>query len=313
MIHTAFSFNFEFFYQSFYTLFEELFKLVFTVVMFYVFNLNAQGVILARVLAEFVSVLVMIPVFLKVYAPFRSVTVEKKLPFFQLLKAHGKWGMFAKYFDSFGKNARIWIIKLMLGTEAVGLFAVADGLFGHTASLVPIGKIVNPIIPQYIGNKERFFKLIDKSIKYQFIAFVAVIGIAFVTFPPIIARLFPNYVAAIPLYLSFLPILIPASFASIFTTMFYAYKAQASFFVAVVIKVIATLILTPLFIYTMGFYGIAVSYFLVTLIFVLERYRVLRKISEGFSMDIRDFFTMDEIDREILRGLNGKMKSLLRL
>ncbi len=310
---TLFSVNFEFFNQSLYSLIEELLKIILVAVMFFVFNLNGEGVVLARVLAEFLSVACMLPLLLRTYKPLRTVALDKIDSMWNLLRYHGKWSLLSRYLDTFGKNMRVVIIKFMLGTEAVGLFAVAEGLINHTTALLPLNRIVGTIIPQYIDDKSRFFKLISKSIKYQIIGYSMLAIVAFFAFPPIISFLFPNYASAMPLFRIMLSILIPISFASVFTSIFFAYKAQANLFYAIIVKTLVTILLTPLFIYLFGLYGIGYSYFAVTLIFVLERYRILKIMIPEYRIHLKDFVTLDEYDYTIIKAITTRIKRTVRL
>ncbi len=299
--------NINFFYQSLYSFLEEAFKLLCLVIVFFVFNMDIEGVILARVLGELLPLIFMTPVFKKQLLYLGGKMKKEKIHFFYFFSKHGKWGLFSRYIDTLGKNIRIWIIKVMLGTEAVGLFAIAEGLFSHTASLLPIGRVVNSAIPQYINKKETLYKLIKKAIKYQIIGYTFVGMGAYVFFPPILRYLFPDYVNSIPLFLFMLPMLIPVSFASIFTAMFFAYKAQALLFKAIIKRVLYTIILTPITIVFFGINGVAISYFFVVLLFVIDRYFVLKTISVGFCIDVKDFIRFDETDRMLLKMICKKL------
>lgn len=288
-----------FFALSVHAVLVEVFKLGFLVVAFYVMHLGVAGVLWAGFAGEIIGAILMAPAFYSVYRKFSGERLEH-ISFWKLLAAHGKWSVFASYLNSFGQNMRLWIIKAVLGTEAVGLFAVAFGLFSHTASLVPLGTVMGPVLPEYLSNRERLYKIVAKGAKYQLAAFVGLGIIGWLVFTPLVALLFPKYTASLPLFNLMLLALIPLAFASVFTPLFFALKAQRSLFFAIGVKNIAILVFAPFFMWAFGILGLGIELLLTTTVFVLERYRVLRRILPGFALSWRYFVSVDQDDRAIV-------------
>lgn len=304
----AFSVELKFFYRSLYSTIEEALKLVLIVMLLYVFNLRVDAIVWAFVLSQFLAMIPMIPSLIRVTKYFTHVLLlDKKAPWTLLLN-HGKWGIFATYFNGLGQYIRTWIIKVFLGTEAVGIFAVAVGLIQHTVSLVNLSGVLSPILPQYVHDKEHFKRISIKAIKYQILIFAVTGVIAYFTFVPAVYWLFPNYRDALPLFVTMLPVLIPIGFAAVFTPMFGALQAQKSLSLAILVKTLSIICVLPLAILSCGFLGIAYEYIITTVIFVIERYRSLKKIVPNFSLSFRKFFTFEEEDRVIVRTLLSKIR-----
>jgi len=297
----------KFFQQSLYTVVEEFLKLFFIALFFFVFHISVPGVLLAAVLAEVSTVLVMTASFLGAYRDFSRAPILEKKPFWSLLYFHGKWGLFTSYLNSFGQNMRLWIVKFMLGTEAVGLFSVASGLLSHTASLIPISGILAPIIPQYVDQKERFYRLIVKGVKYQMISSIVVGIAAFSVFPLIIVLLFPNYAQSMPLFQKMIFAIIPMSFGTI-TSAFFALKAQKNLFYATLYRTVLIVIFSPLFIFLFGLPGVAYELILTLSLFALERIIVLRKLLPGIKIGVRSVFLVDDEDRILLQRIQNFLK-----
>ncbi len=229
-----------------------------------------------------------------------------------IVRFHGKWGVASNYLNSFSQNMRIWIIKFFLGTEAVGLFSLASGLVSHTSSLIPLGQVMSSIIPQYAQDTNRFYSIITKSIKYQLLAYLLLGVVAFFAFPPIIIWLFPNYASALPLFKGMLLILIPSSFATIFNPVFFTLKAQKSLFFATTLRAIFIAVLAPISIILFHQAGIVVEYITTAFFYSAERYRVLKKLLPGFSLNVKKFFTMDDEDKMVLQRIKGLIISKIK-
>src|SRR5690606_31804917 len=118
---------------------EEACKLFIVAVLLLVYGLGPLGVIVAYVATEYIAVFLHSFYFMR----FREQVMEGKLfdsswrkPL-KCLEGHAKWSVLHSSVAGQGKHLRPWIVQIFLGTEIVGLYAVARGLIQHTASLVP--------------------------------------------------------------------------------------------------------------------------------------------------------------------------------
>lgn len=292
----------EFRQQSLYTFLEELWKIGFIIIFFFFLDLRIEGLLLAIVLSQ---VLALISISLPLYRIDSSFWRSKgeKLPMFYFLYYHGKWGVFSNYVGTFGKNIRPWIITYFLGPSAVGIYAVAQGLIGHTVSLVPLDTVLKPFLPRYVHMKERFYALITKAVRYQLLGYGFVSVAAAIGVPLLVDWFFPQYTASVPLFQITLFMLISSAFDAIFTGVFLALQAQRSYFFASLYKLVLTIAIMPPLIYTFGLFGIAYANIIVNSLFVWERYLRLKKLMPGFSLTVSDFFTIDELDRAILERI----------
>lgn len=308
MVVTAFSVYLKFFQKSVFSFAEEFSKFLLIIILLLVFPTGPVGVMWAQVLAQVVALLVIAPAFFRVHSKFSHERAHQTLPLFNSIYLHGKWSMFATYLSSFGRNMRLWIIKFILGTEAVGIFTVAQGLISNTRALFPLSGVITPIIPQYVAQKERFLKLVNKGLKYQFLGYLALGLVAFLFFPQFISLLFPNYVASVPLFEIMLLFLIPASFTSVFNPIYFAFKEQKNLFYAMIRGTILILLLAPPALYFFGIKGIAFEFVLNGAFFTFDRYRSLRKLYPDLKISAKEFFTMDAEDYRILKKIGVVLK-----
>lgn len=297
----------KFFLQVYYRFLTEVSKLILIIVMFYCFSPSPTHVVLATLVCEIVALVFILPHFLKVYRKFPKEPVIRT-GLFDLLRDHGKWGIFSTYLGSFAKNMRIWIIKLFLGTEVVGIVAVAQGLIQHTASLFPLNLILKPIIPQYVEDKPAFIRLILKGVKFQFAGFMIVGITAFLFFPPIISFVFPQYESALPLFKIMLLGLIPMSAGGAFAAAFYALKKQKNLTFAICVQTVSIVILLPISIFMFGTVGIAYEFILTGFVFQAERYLMLRKLIKGFRLRLKDLYTFDKFDCMLFRKAKERLR-----
>jgi O-antigen/teichoic acid export membrane protein len=304
LFQVLFSVYLNFFERTTYSLLEELGKLCILSFLVFFLKVGMESIVYSTVLSQLVPMLIMTPVLFKVYSNLKLIP-KQRLHIFHLLFNHGKWGVMLTYLNGLGQNIRIWTIKFFLGTDAVGIFSLASGLLGHVSSLISLSNVMSSIIPQYVNQKEKFRKIIDKSIKYQVIIYTYIGISAALILPPIFSKLFPNYIQSFPMFRLLLITMIPNGMASILTTIFNSLKAQKDMFYSTVIKTVIVVIFSPLLIIIFGFYGIALEYILTTLVFLFERYLRLRKYGLDLSSLLKDFFLVDSYDYIVIRKIRS--------
>lgn len=302
-----FSVEKQFFYQGLIGFFEEFFRLAIVLYIFVFHSFHLESVFLANTLGQASAMIFIYPVFLISYKMWRRVTATTGGHVLESLFAHGKWAVFSTYFNTFGQNIRLWIIKTMLGTPAVSIFSLASTLLAHTQSLFSLSSVLIPIISEKMSNRKLVNIIIAKSIKYQMITF-AFIGLCSLIFMPfVISFAFPKYLIALSSYNLLLIAMILASFAAVFTPMFQAAKQQKSLFKAILLKNISIVVFSFVFLPIFGVIGASIEYLITLTIYLFERYRVLKKIYPGFRISLRSFFVYDDIDKIIVSKVNNKL------
>jgi O-antigen/teichoic acid export membrane protein len=302
-----FSVYLRFFVQSLHTFIEELSKLLFVIVFVVWLQAGAVGLMYATVASQIAALLVLSPFFWNTYKDLRTVKPDK-VSIVTLIRAHGKWSLFSGCLNDFNQSVRLWIIKSFLGTEAVGLFAVAQGLLSHTTALLPLSQVISPIIPQHIHDNDRFNKLVGKSIKYQWIAFSCIGIFAFFFFPPILSIIFPSYKPSMFLFRILLLSLIGSTTASIFTSIYYALKEQKNYFFSIAGRTALTIVLAPPLIYVFGLSGVAWEYVITINLIAIERYFALQRLKPGFNHVTAGFFDFDDYDKMVIGKIKEKFK-----
>lgn len=306
-----FSLNFKFFYQSVYSITEEVLKVSLIAIAFFVFKFRADGIIFAMVFSQFLVLFFFLGPFLKLRASFINSQTQSKRPFWHILYGHGKWSIFHDYTHNLGQHIRLFLIRIFVGTEAVGIFSVAQGLFTNVASLFPLNKTVAPVLSQYSSDKESFMRLVYKSVKYQVLVFIFLAGIAWFAVPPFISILFPKYVGSLILLKIMLISLIPAGYASI-TTVYFVFKQQRALLFLEIMRITSIVVFLPIFSSIFGLNGVAMEFVFTICLFVWVRNRVLSRIVPGFHFSIRYVLSVDKYDRIILNRVGVYFRRKLR-
>jgi O-antigen/teichoic acid export membrane protein len=288
---------------------EELLKLGLVSVFLLYFNAGVMGVILAYVITDVSVALFFIPSMLRTRVSmfggsFFSAQTLKPLT---VLNGHVKWSLFQHGVHQFGQNVRPWLIQFFLGTQAVGLYALAFGMYQHVISLFPLSKVIAPIVPTFSSDPERLTRFANTAIKYD-ILIQTTLAIGCVVFVPFLIDVaFPSYASAYPLFLVLLVALIPSSFSKIYETIFQSLKLQKNLFTSNVVRLFSTIILLPLALFYFGIYGIAIEFFLTSATYAFGRYRVLRKVLPNYFFSFRTFITLNQTDVFILKKIKARI------
>jgi O-antigen/teichoic acid export membrane protein len=209
--------------------------------------------------------------------------------------------VFLGFFNTGTTNSRPWIIEFFLGTQAVGVYAAAMGIYQSVASLVPLASVLEPVLPQFVHEPSRLARLLQAAIKYQFIITVALVGGVGVVVYPLFSAYLPSYVMAIPLFLWCSVSLLPDATARIFEVAFSALRLQRDLFFSNLTRFVLVLVFLPIFISIFGIIGIALELLLTQSMYMWSRYRVLGRHIPNFAITWQDMWRVSDLDRLLLR------------
>jgi O-antigen/teichoic acid export membrane protein len=305
-----------FFDQAFYGIFEEVTKLLLLLTFIVWMDMGIQGLIYAMVLCQLVVVVLFLPRTISAYRFFSGASSVDHLHFWRVIQDHRMWGIGTAYTAAITQNVRLWLIKFLLGTEAVGIFAFASGLFSHIASLMPLSSVLAPIIPRYVDKHEQLARIVRASIKVQLVLAGTFLLGAYVTSYLFVLALFPKYLAAVPLLYVLLLTIIPNSVMSIFTPVFNAFKQQRSLLYSKLLQLVCLIVLLPPSIFVFGLNGVGVEIFLNALINGFERHRRIKRLIPNFRFGSREIFHTDEYEKEafatVVRTFVEKLPRVIR-
>jgi O-antigen/teichoic acid export membrane protein len=209
---------------------------------------------------------------------------------------------------TFTQNAQVWIIKALLGTEAVGLYAFATGIMSNISSLIPFTDVFTSLGPKYIEKRDELIALVRNSVRMQLLATLVLIAGAIVLLPVLVYFL-PKYKPALPLTILMLLVVIPTSATAVFTPTFALFKEQFEFLKTVCVKLFLTVVIVPLSIVTFGLLGIGIASITVNTLSGFERYARLKRFFHGFSLEFSTLLSITKNDIAFVRKLAGKALS----
>jgi O-antigen/teichoic acid export membrane protein len=297
-----------FFDQSFYSVVEEIWKGIFLFTFFYIFGRTLDGLFLAIVLSQCIAFICYIPRSISAYASFGREKATRIFNFWEVMGKHRKWSIAGSYASSLTQTLQLWIIRLMLGTEAVGLYSVASGILSQVSALMPLGTILAPIVPQYVERKNELAKLLRASLKVQ-VGFAVLLFFGALLGLPIFVLIFPKYQQAMPLAMILLVSLVPLAVVNIFTPVFAAFKEQFSFLISTVVKLVLTALLFPVGILALGLWGVGVANTAVIALSAGERYWRLRRTIPEFTFQFKDFYSLRPEEQIYANTLMQQIKS----
>lgn len=293
-----------------FTMIEELAKTAAIVALVTVLEWGALGLIVATVIAQIAPILIFAP---RAYSLLGTIKKDRAQSYNPLLlfQEHRVWSLASGTLGFATKPVRIWLIKLFLGTEAVGLFALAFGVFGHVSGIVTLSSVFAPVVAKYAHQKETLKKLVHAATKYQVLlstaACIACIPVLAIAIPIV----YPHFISALPITYWLLVGVIPTGVLGLCTPIFIALKEQRSQFVSGIFKTLATvvfaIVLYPLF----GITGIGIELLITLLVSLWERDRRLKLLLGTHLFDFMNFFRFTDEDRMLVAAITNKTHTLV--
>ncbi len=293
--------------QAFFSTTEEVAKFVSLIIMLPILDRGADGVLYASVLAQVVVITVFAPRTISALRTFWGVATDGTLPFWRLLRDHRKWGVAASYVGTITQNLRLWIIKVMLGTEAVGLFSFALGIVTQLTSLFNTAPVIGSYLPSIMHNRHKLHFLIIQMTRYQSLIGICVVIFSAVILPLIVPLIFPAYTQALTLLLLMLIIVVTGLVKALHLTVFVAFKQQRSWFLIEILRIVILLIVLPISVMTLGIAGIAVEVVASNMLIMWERWRALLKLLPEMKMNLKNMVYLNDSDKKIIQFVKSNV------
>lgn len=299
--------------QSFFPVVEEIAKGVLLAISFLVFGLTTDGLLISAVGAQLIAIILFAPRSISVYREFHTAPLTNERPLWNIIGEHRKWGIVAAYIGTAQTSIRLFVLKFFLGTEAVGIYAFATGLFGQLAGLLPLGPVVGPLFPRYIDKPVEFARLLRASIRLQLAFALVLIGGGIILAPLFVTTFFPQYSSAIMIFVLMLPALLPQSAIGIYTPVFRALKEQRTQLSSAVFKFVVDVLVLPPLVMMAGLPGAGVHSLVVAGASAVERSIRLRRLFPGLAFSLHDISHLDPLERKMIQTLVARMRGMVRM
>ncbi len=219
-----------------------------------------------------------------------------------VVRQHGKWAVAEDAVNSLNQGIRTFLIKVIIGTEAVALLSIAQNLLSYAKSILPIRDILFPLLPGKLNKGITAFQL-SKITKYSILLYCGILLGALFFIPPFVFFVLPRYLSALPVFLilSFgLPFF---GVRSISPPVFYMFQQQRSAFFITLNRTALSLLLAAGLVYFFGIYGLAVEMLLTGVFTAMSYLSLLKRIVPGTSLYLKDLVKLDRYDKDVVTKL----------
>lgn len=282
---------------------SKLFQLGILLFFFFFKHLGLVEVVIAFVLGALFSVILLIPPFLSSYKPWGNIPAVKERLLIKIMTSYGKWSFISPITDKGVSFISIWLIKILISTEAVAIFSVAKTMVGVIKGYTPVNTL-SILIPLALSDGKRIGRLLVYGTKYLLLLsiFVSIAAIIFV--PPLIRIFFPQYTVALPIFFFMLLHMVVNSSGSVLSLYVNVLRKQKFLFIRGMSANMLTVILYLIFIPWFGMWGLAFEYVLNPLVMTIILYWYFLTIKPGIiRVRWRDAFSFGEEDKEFLKSL----------
>lgn len=286
-------------------------RIILVVATLLLFGLNVKKILIVNVVSSALATVIFIPLFLKSYNIWKNIDIEKGNVLLSIVKKHGKWSMIRPAIASIPNNIQPWLIKIFVGTEAVGIFNLASMLFAAIKSFLPLNTLAY-LVPLELSNKERSQKIFSYSIKYITIFSIFLWIVSFIGGYLFIGAILPKYKESLPLFYIILLSLPFSAFGSVIGSFLIAMRKQRYLFVQMMSKMIFStamfLILLPIF----GLFGLAIEPILTSIFVCALLLFYMHKIKIGLKVEPKVLFSFDKTDILFIKNLYLDSKKHLK-
>ncbi|MBP9869440.1 oligosaccharide flippase family protein [Patescibacteria group bacterium] len=269
------------------------------------------GLAFANLFAAVLSSMFSIPIIISGLRQCPSSTLREDVTIlFSLLRQHGKW-VFANDVVKYTLEAsRIWLISIFLGPTAVGLYALAEALFGYVISLVNLEPAVSSSLPRFLNDRPRLTAAMAHSVRVGTIISVGVFLFSWIGILSVFPILFPKYLPALPLYAILSLSVFLGGPRSLVNAMVPALRQQKMLFLFLLPRVFFLIIFLALLLPVIGIWAIGLEILIGTTYFVFIRFIWLRKTLHLTESGLQSYIPKMNDLREVIEFMMKKLHQI---
>lgn len=265
-------------------------------------NLGLKQLIWSIVIASVLSLILILPMFYKIYRQWRSVKTNEKSLLWNIITLYGGWDIVRQLGNRITFRIKPWLIKLFVSTEAVAIYSIAEMMVSTLQDILP-SKTLQSLVPLWIQDKKISAKMFSYGIKYFVIAGIVLVLGALIFVPPIVHIFFEKYEASLSLFY-FMLLNLPIFAAGIIIGNYIiAFRKQKFLFVHNTFRNVLAFVIIFSTLPFIGLWGLAIEFVVVPFVMVLFSYYYSKKRNPGFYFNKDIIFSFREEDKEILRKI----------
>ncbi len=282
-------------------------RLVFVFSLFSLGSLNLITALLSYPFSIAVSLFLSFPLLMRSLKKYHAISPTKLSLFRRMVSTYGKYAIIRQPFGSVVDNAPVWVIKFILGVEAVGLYSLARRMYAFIRTFITsIERVLIPTLSYEITqNRERVRNMLFRGVKYGFYLSSTAVILAILFMPSLLALLhLEKYYPAIPVFNIIILNLIVVGVGYLFRPVLFALKAQKEITLLYVLSALFFLpIATILAILLRSPTGVALAVVLNGSIITLMRYIFIVRKDQSLRLPSYLFLKIDRYDIRMLKRI----------
>ena len=280
---------------------ESISYVVFLFFFLVVRNDGVLGLALANLAAAVTTSVFSIPIVLSGMRQCPPSTIKEDATILlSLLRQNGKWVFANDVVKHTLEASRLWLLSFFLGPSAVGLYGLAESLFGYVVSLVNLEPAVSSTLPRFLHDKPRLTAAMAHSVRVGTIVSVGVFALSWVAILVLFPVLFPKYLPAIPLYGILSLSVLLGGLRVLVNTMIPALRRQKILFLFLLPRIVFLPFFLAIFLPVIGIWAIGLEVLIGTTYFVLIRFIWLRKNLHITKSGLRSYAPTINDVREVI-------------
>ena len=223
----------------------------------------------------------------------------------------GKWAWIQSLTEDMAVNSRPFLIRTLVGTEAVALISLAQPLNAYAASLFPIKDIFLPVFPKSADDPQSLVFKTRKAVKYSIIIFALLTVFSGLGAPVLVYLIFPKYVPALPVFFILLTVFWLNGFRSVISPLFVALRKQLFSFYISLLRIATLSVVGTTLMYFFGIWGAAWEIVVTNIVITVAAVLLLKKVLPEWRFSFRSLCRIDSYDRMVFADLKNRVRNKL--
>jgi len=292
--------------------FQKLVQGLVLAIFFFFYHLSVTEIFIAQLAGSVFAVIVVIPTFVKVYKPWRSIQSAPGSILEGIIFSYGAWEIPGSFTTNLVGKIRPWLIKFFLNTEAVGIFGAASMAISLLKDVIPM-RTLSALMPRKINEPEKIKSIFVHGTRFYVAMSLLLVVAGSVIFPVSVNFLFPQYQPSIILFYFLLPTVVLFAFIKMTNILLVVKRRQKFIFYQSVFQQGLGIILIVVFLPTVGILGLALAELFGLLIPSIIKYYYLVRTRFIEHIPLKRFFVFDSEDKKIFLSAFRHLLGVLKL
>lgn len=207
-----------------------------------------------------------------------------------IARTYGKWSVLTNIFSDLMSNARNYVIKFLISTEAVAIYNIAKSMIDSLYQLVPSNKVFTIFLPFKINKgdlKEKYYHL---GIKYATWLYIFLMFIGGIIGTLVIKLFFVKYESSLEIFYVMLPVFLFFGVSDLVNSYLFVLRKQKIIFYGTLFKNILSVTLIFTLVPIFGIKGLGLEFIISNIVLTCVLYFTLKKMYPSLNVVISDFF-----------------------